>query len=72
MSNAKTDVKKKQEIKEIVVIAIYFNFLQEVPSKLEIMCGIIFQLILLGIPSNLILSVKNRSGGQCGGGHLVT
>ena len=36
MSNAKTDVKKKQEIKEIVVIAIYFNFLQEVPSKLNL------------------------------------
>ena len=35
MSNAKTDV-KKQEIKEIVVIAIYFNFLQEVPSKLNL------------------------------------
>ena len=51
---------KQQEIKELV--AIFCNISLKVPSKLE--CTINqacnFHLILLGIPSNLILYVKNR------------
>ena len=50
---------KHQELKEPVVLS--YKFLWEVPSKLEIQCKKgIFQLILVGIPSSLILTVKNR------------
>ena len=53
-ANIKTDV--KQEIK--VLVAVSYNF----PQK-HLLCsvkrGCIFNLILVGIPSSLILSVKN-------------
>ena len=45
-----------------------YKVLQEVPSKLEIRCknvkkACIFHLVLVGIPSVLILSVKNKGSG---------
>ena len=51
---------KQQEINYLVAVS--YKFLQEVPSKLEIQCkkGMYFYLILVGIPSILILSLKNR------------
>ena len=73
MKNISADVKaqvKQQEIKEL--IAVRCNFLQEVPSKLEIQYkkGFFFHLILLGIPSSLILPFKERGWGWCGSGLL--
>ena len=62
-ADVKTDL-EQQEIKESEK-AIFCNFLWKVPSKFEYTkkqpC--IFHLILLGIPSNLILYVKNREWG---------
>ena len=55
------DVKANVEQKEINNMAtVSYKFLQEVPSNLEIKCkkGMYFYLILVGISSILILSVK--------------
>ena len=51
---------KQQEIKDLVVAS--YKLLEELPSKLQIQLKrvCIFHLILVGIPSILILSVKNR------------
>ena len=58
---------KQQEINYLVAVS--YEVLQEVPSKLEIQCkkGMYFYLILIGIPSILIFSVKNRGRGEGGG-----
>ena len=63
-ADAKANI-KQQEIKDLVVVSC--KFLQEVPSKLETQCnkGVhIFHLFLVGIPSIMILSVKNRVSGR--------
>ena len=55
------DVKANVEQKELNNLATAsYKFLQEVPLNLEIKCkkGMYFYLILVGIPSILILSVK--------------
>ena len=54
---------KQQEISYLVVVS--HKCLQEVPSKLEIQCkkGMYFSFIFVGIPSILILSIKNRGVG---------
>ena len=61
---------KQQEMKELVPAS--FIFLQ-VPSKLEINTmyhwACIFHIILLGIPSSFVLSVKNKGDGW--GFHLA-
>ena len=45
-------------------MAVSHKFLEEAPSKLEIQYRpCVFHLILVGIPSSLILSVKNRGLG---------
>ena len=51
---------KQQEIN--YQVAVLYKFLLEVPSNLEMQCknGMYFYLILVGIPSILILSVKNK------------
>ena len=43
------------------LVAACYKF-SDVPSKLEGQCkkGVIFHLILVGIPSNMTLTVKNR------------
>ena len=44
-------------------MVVSFTFLKEVPSKLEIQCKKrIYFLVLVGIPSSLMLSIKNRVG----------
>ena len=58
-----------QEIKELVATTCNFEkYLRNLKYTVKQAC--IFRLILLGIPSNLILSVKNRGsgGGGLGGG----
>ena len=57
-ADIKTDA--KQEMKELVTAS--YNFSQKYLLKT------IFHLILVGIPSSLILSVKDRVGGRRGGG----
>ena len=54
---------KQQEIKNLAVVS--YQFLQEVPLKLEIKCkkGVHFSFVLVGIPFTLILSVKNMGEG---------
>ena len=54
---------KQQKINYLVAVSC--KFLQDEPSKLEIPCkkGMYFYLILVGISSILILSVKNRGWG---------
>ena len=64
-ADAKTDV--KQELKELVDVS--YNFSQKSllkTLKYNVKQACIFHLILVGIASNLILSVKNR--GRGGGG----
>ena len=58
---------KQQEINYLVAVS--YEVLPEVPSKLEIQCkkGMYFYLILIGIPSILIFSVKNRGRWKGGG-----
>ena len=55
--------KKQQEIKDLVAAS--YKLLEEMTFKtsntIKKLC--IFHLILAGIPSILILSVKNRAGG---------
>ena len=57
-ADVKADV-KQQELKELVVVS--FNFYKKYLENLK--CNVkqacIFHLILLGIPSSLILSVKS-------------
>ena len=55
---------KKQEIKELVAASYTYIFIQSRHSKFETQCkkGMYFHLILVGIPSSLILLVKNRGG----------
>ena len=62
---------KQQEIN--YQVAVSYKFLLEVPSKLEMQCknGMYFYLILVGIPSILILSVKNKGDGEGVGGDRV-
>ena len=50
----------KQEINKLVTVS--YNFLQYF-SKHEIQCKASFHLILFGIPSSLILSVKEKGVG---------
>ena len=59
---------KQQEIN--YQVAVSYKFLLEVLSKLEMQCknGMYFYLILVGIPSILILSVKNKGDGEGVGG----
>ena len=67
-ADAKANI-KQQEIKDLVVVSC--KFLQEVPSKFETQFnkGVhIFHLFLVGIPSIMILSVKNRVSGRGWGG----
>ena len=54
---------KNQEIKELVAYLIHFykKYLQNLKYNVKRAC--IFHLILVGIPSSLILSVKNRGWG---------
>ena len=58
----KDDV-KQQEIKELVAISLTFynKYLQNSKYNVKQVC--IFYLILLGIPFNLILSIKSRGSG---------
>ena len=53
---------KQQEIRWLCLTNFYKI---KVPSKLEVQCkkGMYFYLILVGIPSILILSIKNRGRG---------
>ena len=62
-ANVKANV-KQQEINHLVALS--YKFFQEVPSKREIQCkkGMSFHLIF-GIPSIMILSVKNRGVCEC-------
>ena len=59
-------------------MTVTYKVLQEVSSKLEIQCknvkrACIFHLLLVGIPSVLILSVKNKgSGGLINGQNLLS
>ena len=54
---------KQQEIKDLVTYLTILceKYLQNV--KYNVNRGCIFRLILVGIPSTLILSIKNREGG---------
>ena len=56
-------MQKQQEIK--VLVAVSYNFFKKYPQNLKynVKRGCIFHLILVGIPSILILSVKNRGAG---------
>ena len=57
---------KQQEIKDLVAASYMLQIIRrstfKTSSKIKRVC--IFQLILVGIPSILILSVKNRGGGR--------
>ena len=61
---------KQQEIKDLVAASYMLQIIRrstfKTSSKIKRVC--IFQLILVGIPSILILSVKNRGGGGVGRG----
>ena len=63
-AGVKADV-KQQKIKELVTKSCIFSY--EGPSKLELQCAeqqvCFFHLVLLIIPSNLALSIKNRAWG---------
>ena len=56
---------KQYEIKELVAVN-YKNFIRSTLKnmKYNVNRACIFYLILVGIPSSLILSIKNRGGGE--------
>ena len=61
MTSADIKTGAKREIKELVAVS--YNFFPEVPSqnlKYNVKQTCIFNLILVGIPSSWILSVKNK------------
>ena len=58
---------QQQEIKEVVAITFYKKYLQNLKYNVKQAC--IFHLILSGITSNLLLSVKNS---WCGGRVYLT
>ena len=60
-ADIKADLKQIKELVDVIL-----QLLTEVPSqnlKYNVKQACIFNLILVGIPSSLILSVKNRGGG---------
>ena len=69
-ADVKADV--KQQIKDLAVASqnFYEKYLQKL--KYTVKRANIFHLILVGIPSSLILLVKNRRWGGGGGGAYLT
>ena len=68
-ADVKADVKQLEKKKlQLHLVTSYKKYIQNLKYKVKQMC--IFYLILLGIPSSLMLSAKNKGvgGGGVGGG----